>query len=173
MTSHSVQADAIVAANAEYAADGFDADTAGAPTRHVAIVTCMDCRIDPYAAFGVSIGEVHLMRNAGGVVTDDMIRSLCLSQRYLGTREILVVQHTDCGLGKVPEAQFRAEIEDETGAAPSWSLDGFDDVDASVRRSLARLQQSPYIPHDDRISGYVYDVADGRMRAVAPTADSG
>lgn len=171
MSTHASQADSVVAANAAYAAEGFDPETAGAPTRHVAIVTCMDCRIDPYAAFGLSAGEAHLMRNAGGVVTDDMIRSLCLSQRYLGTREILVVQHTDCGLGKVPEADFRAEVEAETGAAPTWSLDGFDDVDASVRRSVARLRQSPYVPHDDRISGFVYDVADGRLRAV--DADTG
>lgn len=160
-------ADDLLANNRAYAADFPGGDLPGQPRRHVAVVTCMDSRIDPLAALGLANGDAHIMRNAGGVVTDDVIRSLCLSQRFLGTREILVIHHTDCGLAKVVEADLRRELEAEVGVTPSWSLDGFDDPYDNVRQSMTRLRRSPFIAHTDDIRGFVYDVDDGLVKEVA------
>lgn len=161
--------DEVLEANARYGAEAHDPDLPGPPGRHLAIVTCMDARIDTFAVFGLANGDAHIIRNAGGVVTDDVIRSLCLSQRYLGTREIIVVHHTDCGLQKVEEDGFRRELEAEVGVKPSWSLEGFADPYQDVVQSMTRLQTSPFLPHRDQIRGFVFDLGDGLLHPVSST----
>ena len=160
--------DELVANNAAYAAafDGVRLDVA--PARQLAVVACMDSRMDVFKILGLANGEAHLLRNAGGVITDDMIRSLCLSQRKLGTREIVLLHHTDCGLQKVDEASFKAELEAEVGVRPRWALDNFSDPYADVRQSIQRLLITPFIPHKEHIRGFVYDVDDGRLHEVEP-----
>ena len=123
----------------------------------------MDARIDLTAALGIANGDAHVLRNAGGIVTDDTIRSLCLSQRALGTREIMVVHHTKCGVLGIDEAAFRRDLATEVGIAPTWSVGTFDDVEDDVRQSIRRLQLSPFVPHTDQIRGFVYDVETGRL----------
>jgi carbonic anhydrase len=164
--------DEIVAASEAFAAD-FDAATAGydlssgRPRRRVAIVACMDARLDLGAAFDFGPGEVHVIRNAGGLVTHDVLRSLTLSQRELGTREVMVVQHTRCGLlGMVDEAMLDA-IEASSGVRPPFALGGFADLDASVRASLDRVRAAGYLPHRDRVRGFIYDLSTARLREVA------
>ena len=152
--------------NRTYAADFHDADLQVSPTRNLAVVTCMDSRIDTFAVLGLGNGEAHIIRNAGGVITDDVIRSLCLSQRFLGTKEIVLVHHTDCGLQKVNEAEFRDQLAAEIGVKPWWSLEAFGDPYADVRQSIQRLQMTPFILHKDHISGFVYDVTDGLLHEV-------
>lgn len=154
--------------NRSYAADFRGADLQVQPTRKLAVVACMDSRIDTFEVLGLGNGEAHIIRNAGGVITDDVIRSLCLSQRFLGTREIVLVHHTDCGLQKVDEAEFREELAAELGIKPWWSLETFADPFADVRQSIRRLEMTPFIPHKDHISGFVYDVTDGRLHQVGP-----
>ncbi|HEY5664888.1 MAG TPA: carbonic anhydrase [Ilumatobacter sp.] len=154
--------------NRNYAADYHDADLQVQPTRHLAVVACMDSRIDTFAVLGLEHGEAHIIRNAGGVITDDVIRSLCLSQRFLGTREIVLVHHTDCGLQKVNEAEFRDQLVAELGVKPWWSLEAFTDPYADVRQSIQRLTMTPFIQHKDHISGFVYDVSDGLLHHVDP-----
>lgn len=138
------------------------------PSLQLAIVACMDSRLDVFAALGLHDGEAHVLRNAGGVITDDVIRSLALSQRRLGTREIILIHHTDCGLEKVTDDGFRAELQEETGMAPAFAIESFTDVEASVRQSIARVRNSPFIPHRDRVRGFVYEVDSGRLTEVAP-----
>ncbi|MGI9615177.1 MAG: beta-class carbonic anhydrase [Acidimicrobiales bacterium] len=153
-------------------AQGFeDADLQVAPMRHLAIVACMDSRIDTFKILGLGNGEAHIIRNAGGVITDDVIRSLCLSQRLLGTREVILVHHTDCGLQKVDETDFRQELEDELGVKPWWSLEAFTDPYRDVAQSMRRLQMTPFLPHKDHIRGFVYDVTDGLLHEVEASAD--
>ena len=152
--------------NRTYAADFRDAELQVQPTRNLAVVACMDSRIDTFAVLGLGNGEAHIIRNAGGVITDDVIRSLCLSQRFLGTREIVLVHHTDCGLQKVDEAEFREQLNAELGIKPWWSLETFSDPFADVRQSIHRLEMTPFIPHKDNISGFVYDVTDGHLHQV-------
>lgn len=159
-------ADALVAENRAFAASFDDADLRVEPLRHLAVVTCMDSRIDTFAILGLANGEAHIIRNAGGIITDDVIRSLCLSQRFLGTREVILVHHTDCGLQKVDENAFRAELEAELGVKPSWSLETFDDPYADVRQSIRRLRLTPFLAHKDNIRGLVYDVTDGQLHEV-------
>lgn len=159
-------ADELVAKNAAFATEQHDPALPGQPSRSLAVVTCMDSRIDTLATLGLSSGEAHVIRNAGGVVTDDVIRSLCLSQRYLGTREIILMHHTDCGLAKVDEATLRADLEAETGQRPSWSVEAFDDAYADVRQSIRRLRANPFVQHKDHIRGFVYDVDDGLLHEV-------
>lgn len=166
MTDFTPHVDDLVAGNREYASRFHDADLQVEPTRHVAVVTCMDSRIDTFAVLGLQNGEAHIIRNAGGVITDDVIRSLCLSQRFLGTREVIVVHHTDCGLQKVDEAEFRNQLSDELGVKPWWSLETFDDPYEDVRQSIQRLVMTPFIKHKDDISGFVYDVTDGLLHGV-------
>jgi carbonic anhydrase len=134
------------------------------PRKQLAVVTCMDSRIDVFGVLGLDIGDAHVMRNAGGVTTDDMIRSLAISQRKLGTREILLVHHTDCGLLKLTEDGFKAELETETGMRPSWAVESFTDPMASVRQSIQRVKNSPFIPYRDHVRGFVYDVDTGELR---------
>ncbi len=138
------------------------------PRRKLAVVACMDSRLDVFAALGLDQGEAHVLRNAGGVITDDMIRSLAVSQLRLGTREILLIHHTDCGMQKVTDDGFRAELQELSGVAPSFAIESFADLDENVRQSIRRLRNSPFIPHRDKIRGFVYDVDTGELREPAP-----
>lgn len=149
--------DELVANNAVTATDGRPRLSVE-PVRRLAVVSCMDCRVDVETVLGLAHGEAHVLRNAGGVVTDDVIRSLTLSQRYLGTREVVVISHTDCGLSKVAESAFRAELLAELGVEPDWPLEAFTDPADAVRRSLGRLEASPFVVHTDHVRGFVYDV---------------
>ena len=141
------------------------------PARRIAIVTCMDCRLDVLAALGLEQGDAHVLRNAGGVVTDDVIRSLAISQRRLGTREVMLVHHTDCGLQKLSDDGFREELWRDTGLSPSFAIEAFDDVDTSVRQSILRVRCSPFLLHRDRekVRGFVYDVGTHGLREVKLT----
>ncbi len=133
----------------------------------MAVLTCMDARIRVFEIFGLLQGESHVLRNAGGVVTDDMIRSLALSQRKLGTREVLIVQHTECGLSMVTEDDFKDELEEASGLRPTWAVEAFREVEDSVRRSVQRVRRSDFLPHTDNVRGFVYDVKTGRLSEVA------
>ena len=145
----------------------------GAPGRAVAIVTCMDCRIDLEAALGLGLGEAHVMRNAGGVVTDDVIRSLALSQHKLGTREVMLIHHDKCGLATVTDDGFRAELLAASGVAPAFAIESFTDVEADVRQSVLRVRRSPFLPHTDAVRGFVYDVDTHALREVEVAAFGG
>jgi len=136
------------------------------PSRHLAIVTCMDSRLDVFAALGLGDGEAHVLRNAGGVITDDVIRSLALSQRKLGTREVMLIHHDDCGLQKITEDGFREERREATGVSPSFAIESFTDVEADVRQSILRVQRSEFLPHRDSVRGFVYDVDTHALREV-------
>ena len=136
------------------------------PSLRLAIVTCMDSRLDVFAALGVGEGEAHVLRNAGGVITDDVIRSLALSQRKLGTREVMLIHHTDCGLQKITEDGFRMELQETTGVSPSFAIEAFKDVEEDVRQSIRRVRTSPFLPHRDVVRGFVYDVDTHRLREV-------
>ena len=160
----------LLARNADFARSFDDAGMPAAPARRLAVVACMDTRIDVLRILGLSTGEAHIIRNAGGVVTDDVIRSLCLSQRLLGTREVVLVHHTGCGLQSLDEQQFLSELESETGTRPSWPVGAFENPYDDVAESIRRLRSSPFLPHKDHIRGFVYDVADGRLTEVSPTA---
>ncbi len=166
MTDIPTQLDELVEHNRAYAAKFHDADLQVEPTRNLAVVACMDSRIDTFAVLGLGNGEAHIIRNAGGVITDDVIRSLCLSQRFLGTREIVLVHHTDCGLQKVNPDEFKAELETELGVKPPWSVEAFSDPYADIRQSVQRLLVNPFVLHKDHVSGFVYDVTDGLLHAV-------
>ena len=158
--------DAFVANNERYAA-GFDkADLPLPPATHAAVVACMDARLNPYGALGLSEGDAHIIRNAGGVVTDDVVRSLAISQRLLGTQEIVLVHHTDCGMLTFRDDEVKAQIEADTGIRSPFALEAFPDVDADVRQSVARIKASPFIPHKDSVRGFVYEVETGRLREV-------
>ncbi|MGE5283109.1 MAG: beta-class carbonic anhydrase [Chloroflexota bacterium] len=136
------------------------------PSRRLAIVTCMDSRLDVFAALGLGDGEAHVLRNAGGVITDDVIRSLAVSQRRLGTRETMLIHHTDCGMQKLTDDGFRAELQEATGVAPAFAIESFADVEADVRQSILRVRQSPFLLHRDEVRGFVYDVDTHRLREV-------
>lgn len=152
-------------------ARGFDgAGMPAVPARRLAVVACMDARLDVLGLLGLRSGEAHIIRNAGGVVTDDVIRSLCLSQRLLGTREVVLVHHTGCGLELLDEHRFLAELEAETGVRPSWPLEAFADPYDDVAESMRRLHTSPFLPCKEHIRGFVYDVADGKLHEVGAPA---
>jgi carbonic anhydrase len=136
------------------------------PQRRLAIVTCMDSRLDVFAALGLGPGEAHVLRNAGGVITDDVIRSLAISQRRLGTREVMLIHHTDCGMQKITDDGFRMELQETTGVSPSFAIESFADVEADVRQSILRVRRSPFLPHRDVVRGFVYDVDSHRLREV-------
>jgi carbonic anhydrase len=154
--------------NAEDYAARFDkGDLPLPPAKQVAIVACMDARLDPQAVLGLSEGDAHVIRNAGGVVTDDEIRSLSISQRLLGTKEIILIHHTDCGMLTFKDDDFRRSIQDEVGIKPEWAAEAFPDVDEDVRQSIARIEASPFVPLKDSIRGFVYEVETGRLREVA------
>ena len=152
--------------NNEAYAETYTGLPSGRPSRQVAIVACMDARLDVATLLGMGEGEAHVMRNAGGAVTDDMIRSLAISQRLLGTTEIILIHHTDCGMAKTSEDAFKSVIEAETGIRPPWAVEAFTDVVSDVRQSVARLKASPFIPHKEAIRGLVFDVATGRLDEV-------
>lgn len=136
------------------------------PSRHVAVVACMDARLDVYRILGIKEGEAHVIRNAGGVVTSDEIRSLTISQRLLGTTEIILIHHTDCGMLTFTDDGFRQTIQDETGIKPDWAAESFTDLDVDVRQSIARIRNSPFIPHTNEVRGFVFDVATGKLEEV-------
>jgi len=136
------------------------------PSKHVAVVACMDARLDVHALLGLGAGEAHVIRNAGGVVTDDEIRSLAISQRLLGTREIVLIHHTDCGMLTFTDDAFKQTIQDETGIKPPWSAESFTDLAVDVRQSIARIKASPFVPHTDAVRGFVFDVATGLLDEV-------
>jgi carbonic anhydrase len=137
------------------------------PARHIAIVACMDARLNVYGVLGLNEGDAHVIRNAGGVITDDEIRSLAISQRLLGTREIVLIHHTDCGMLTFTDDQFKRQIQDEVGIKPEWAAEAFSDLHEDVRQSLARIQASPFIPIKDSVRGFVFDVATGKLDEVA------
>lgn len=136
------------------------------PALHLAVLTCMDARIKVFDVFGLKHGEVHILRNAGGVATDDMLRSLAISQRKLETREVIVMQHTSCGMMTVTEDGFKDELEHDTGLRPTWAVEAFRDVENSVRQSVERVRRSPFVPYTESVRGFVYDVATGRITEV-------
>ncbi len=153
--------------NADAYAATFDkGDLPIPPDRKVAIVACMDARINPYGILGLAEGDAHIIRNAGGVITDDQIRSLAISQRLLGTEEIILIHHTDCGMLTFSDDEFREQIRAETGIKPPWAAEAFSDLDADVRQSIARIEASPFIPVKDSVRGFVYDVHAGTLREV-------
>jgi carbonic anhydrase len=158
--------DQLVANNEGFAASHPDRHLDVRPSRQLAIVTCMDSRLDVFAALGLGDGEAHVLRNAGGVITDDVIRSLAVSQRRLGTRETMLIHHTDCGMQKLSDDGFRAELQEATGVAPPFAIESFGDVDADVRQSILRVRNSPFVPHREQVRGFVYDVDTHRLREV-------
>ena len=153
--------------NAEAYAASFDkGDLPLPPGKKIAVLACMDARLNPYGLLGLEEGDAHVIRNAGGVITDDEIRSLAISQRLLGTEEIMLIHHTDCGMLTFSDDEFRRGVQDETGIKPEWPAEAFDDLDEDVRQSIARIKASPFIPRKDQVRGFVYDVHDGSLREV-------
>ncbi len=157
--------DELLEHNTTYAAE-YIADRPLAPKRHLAVVACMDSRLDTFAMLGLDIGDAHVIRNAGGVVTDDVIRSLTISQRKLGTREIVLIHHTDCGALTFTDDELRNELLDETGLKPTWSPESFKDLDADLRQSMARLERCPFLVDTTQVRGFVFDVHSGVLREV-------
>jgi carbonic anhydrase len=159
--------DELLANNESYAASFDKGELPVPPGKKVAVIACMDARLNVYGMLGLTEGDAHVIRNAGGVVTDDEIRSLAISQRLLGTEEIILIHHTDCGMLTFTDDEFRAAIEKDTGVKPAWAAEAFADVDADVRQSIARIKASPFIPHNDAVRGFVYEVETGRLREVS------
>jgi len=159
--------DDFLAANKTYAANFKKGDKPMPPAKKVAVVACMDARIETGRLLGLEEGDAHVIRNAGGVVTDDVIRSLAISQRLLGTTEIVLIHHTDCGMLTFKDDDVKSQIEEETGLRPAFALEAFPDAEDDVRQSVRRIQSSPFVPHKDNIRGFVYDVETGRLGAVA------
>jgi carbonic anhydrase len=154
-------------ANAERYAEAFDrGGLPMPPAKRVAVLACMDARLNPYGLLGLSEGDAHVIRNAGGVVTDDEIRSLAISQRLLGTEEIILIHHTDCGMLTFTDDDFRRQLHADTGVEPEWAAEAFDDLEADVRKSIARIKASPFIPKKDHVRGFVLDVETGRLTEV-------
>jgi carbonic anhydrase len=151
--------------NQQYAA-AFGGQLPLPPSAGVAVVACMDARLNVYGILGLKEGEAHVIRNAGGVITDDEIRSLAISQRLLGTSEIILIHHTDCGMLTFTDDGFKASIEKETGIKPAWAAEAFADLDEDVRQSIKRIKTSPFIPHTDSVRGFVFDVGTGKLREV-------
>jgi carbonic anhydrase len=162
------ETDRLLRNNAAYAERYEHGALPAPPAKPVAVLTCMDARIDPHRMLGLGEGDAHVIRNAGGVANDDAIRSLVVSQRKLGTREVLVILHTDCGMRTFAEDDFVGELEEQTGERPAWETTGFHkEIDVDVQRAVARVRASPFLPHRDAVRGFVYDVATGRLREVA------
>ena len=158
--------DELLANNQRYA-ETFSGPLPMPPARALAVIACMDARLNVYAILGLAEGEAHVIRNAGGVVTDDEIRSLAISQRLLGTREIILIHHTDCGMLTFTDDDFKASIQADTGIKPPWAAEAFADLDTDVRQSIARIKASPFVPRKDSIRGFVYEVETGRLREVS------
>jgi carbonic anhydrase len=157
--------DELLANNARYV-EQFAGQLPLPPAKGVAVVACMDARLNVYAILGLKEGDAHVIRNAGGVVTDDEIRSLAISQRLLGTREIILIHHSDCGMLTFTDDAFKRAIQDDTGIKPTWAAEAFDDLEEDVRQSKARITASPFIPHKDAVRGFVFDVATGKLNEV-------
>jgi carbonic anhydrase len=158
--------DDLLANNESYAASFDTADVPMPPGKKVAVIACMDARLNVYGALGLQEGDAHVIRNAGGVVTDDGIRSLAISQRLLGTEEVILIHHTDCGMLTFTDDDFKASIQDDTGIKPAWAAESFSDLDEDVRQSVARIKASPFIPKKGAIRGFVFEVETGRLREV-------
>jgi carbonic anhydrase len=158
--------DDLLANNRAYAASSPANHLDVRPSSRLAIVTCMDSRIDVFAALGLGGGEAHILRNAGGVITDDVIRSLAISQRKLGTRDVMLIHHTDCGMQKLTDDSFRAELQEATGMAPAFAIESFSDAEADVRQSVLRVRRSEFVPHREVVRGFVYDVDTHQLREV-------
>ena len=158
--------DEFLEANRAYAAAFEKGDLPLPPARRTAVLACMDARLDPARVLGLEEGDAHVIRNAGGVATADAIRSLAISQRLLGTREIVLIHHTDCGMLTFSDDEFRQGIESEVGQRPEWAAEAFPDVDQDVRQSIQRIKASPYIPHRDQVRGFVYHVESGELREI-------
>jgi carbonic anhydrase len=152
--------------SAKYSANFSKGDLPMPPARKIAIIACMDARLETGALLGLEDGDAHVIRNAGGVITDDVIRSLTISQRLLGTREIMLIHHTDCGMLTFTDAELKAAIQKETGIRPPFAMDAFSDLEDDVRQSIARIHASPFVVHKDAIRGFVYEVETGRLREV-------
>ncbi len=159
--------DELLRNNEEYARAFDKGDLPMPPGKHIAIVTCMDARLSPYVMLGLSEGDAHVIRNAGGVITDDEIRSLLISQRLLGTQEIMLIQHTDCGMLTFTDDEVKQQIYDDVGIKPGFALESFSDLDGNVRQSIGRIKASPFVPHKDSVRGFVYEVETGKLREVA------
>ncbi|MEU1212406.1 beta-class carbonic anhydrase [Streptomyces sp. NPDC005791] len=160
--------DRLVELNARYAQAFSDPGMDARPVLHVAVVACMDARLDLHAALGLELGDCHTIRNAGGVVTDDVIRSLTISQRALGTRSVVLIHHTNCGMESLTE-DFRKDLEAEVGQRPVWAVEAYSDADQDVRQSMQRVRTSPFLLHTDDIRGFVFDVTTGKLREILPT----
>jgi carbonic anhydrase len=158
--------DELLARNERYAATVEKRELPAPPSGKVAVIACMDARMDIYALLGLDEGQAHVIRNAGGVVSDDAIRSLAISQRLLGTEEIILIHHTGCGMLTFTDEDFKASIEQETGIRPSWAAEAFGDLEADLRQSIARIEASPFIPHKTLVRGFVYELESGRLREV-------
>ena len=158
--------DELLTNNAAYAQAYEHGALPAVPGKPVAVLTCMDARIDPHRMLGLAEGDAHVIRNAGGVANDDALRSLVVSQRKLGTREVIVILHTDCGMRTFAEDAFLDELEAETGVRPQWETTVFHEIEADVRRAVARVRSSPFLPHRDAVRGFVYEVETGRLREV-------
>jgi carbonic anhydrase len=153
--------------NNERYAEAFDkGDLPMPPAKRVAVVACMDARLNVYGMLGLQEGDAHVIRNAGGVITDDEIRSLAISQRLLGTREILLIHHTDCGMLTFTDDELKGQIQEDVGLKPPFAMESFSDLDEDVRQSIARIKASPFVPHKDGVRGFVYEVETGRLREV-------
>lgn len=157
--------DDLLANNDRYA-ESFGTALPSPPSRHVAVVACMDARLNVYALLGLREGEAHVIRNAGGVVTDDAIRSLTISQRLLGTSEIILIHHTDCGMLTFTDDGFKQQIQDETGIKPNWAAESFVDLAEDVRQSLRRIESSPFVTKHESLRGFIFDVATGKLNEV-------
>ena len=154
--------------NNEAYAESFDkGDLPLTPAKGLAVVACMDARLNVHGMLGLQEGDAHVIRNAGGVITDDEIRSLAISQRLLGTREVILIHHTDCGMLKFSDDELKQQIQDDVGIKPHFPMESFTDLENDVRQSIARIQASPFIPHKDSVRGFVYEVETGRLREVA------
>jgi carbonic anhydrase len=158
--------DDLLANNEAYVASFDKGDLPMPPGRQTAVVACMDARLNPYGVLGLTEGDAHVIRNAGGVVTDDVIRSLAISQRLLGTREVILIHHTDCGMLTFSDDEFKRSIQEETGIKPEWAAEAFSDLDEDVKQSVSRIKASPFIPHKDNVRGFVYHVESGQLREV-------
>jgi carbonic anhydrase len=159
--------DELLANARSYAASFTKGDLPLPPGRKVAVLACMDARLNPYGLLGLQEGDAHVIRNAGGVVTEDEIRSLAISQRLLGTEEIILIHHTDCGMLTFTDEDFKRSVQDDVGIKPAWATEAFSDLDEDVRQSLARIKASPFIPHKESLRGFVYDVHTGALREVS------
>jgi len=158
--------DELLENNATYAESFEKGDLPLPPARAVAVVACMDARLDVHKILGLEEGDAHVIRNAGGVITDDEIRSLTISQRLLGTREIVLIHHTDCGMLTFSDDELKAQIHEEVGMKPHFSMESFSDLEEDVRQSIARIQASPFVPHKESVRGFIYEVETGRLREV-------